>query len=85
MVIQATSLCPSVDKPLKMAESIYEILNEKKMHDPFFDNFNYEAFGSSPILGINDNAIIGHGVSTPLAICNMLLQSYKMAESGIQT
>ncbi|MBC6607808.1 phosphate acyltransferase PlsX [Hymenobacter sp. BT188] len=68
---------------LKMAESIYEILNEKKMHDPFFDNFNYEAFGGSPILGINDNAIIGHGVSTPLAICNMLLQGYKMAESGI--
>jgi glycerol-3-phosphate acyltransferase PlsX len=68
---------------LKMAESIYEILEEKKMHDPFFDNFNYEAFGGSPILGINDNAIIGHGVSTPLAICNMLLQGHKMAQSGI--
>ncbi len=53
------------------------------MHDPFFDKFNYEAVGGSPILGINDNAIIGHGVSTPLAICNMLLQGYQMAESGI--
>lgn len=68
---------------LKMAESIYDIMAEKQMRDPFFDKFNYEAVGGSPILGINDNAIIGHGVSTPLAICNMLLQGYQMAQSGI--
>jgi len=68
---------------LKMAESIYEMMDEKQMHDPFFDKFNYEAIGGSPILGINDNAIIGHGRSTPLAICNMLIQGYEMAESGI--
>ncbi|HEX8427530.1 phosphate acyltransferase PlsX [Hymenobacter sp.] len=68
---------------LKMAESIYEIMAEKQMRDPFFDKFNYEAVGGSPILGINDNAIIGHGVSSPLAICNMLLQGYQMAQSGI--
>ena len=68
---------------LKMAESIYEMLEEKHIHDPFFDKFNYEAVGGSPILGINDNAIIGHGRSTPLAIGNMLVQGFNMAESGI--
>ena len=68
---------------LKMAESIYELLDQKNMHDPFFDKFNYEAVGGSPILGINDNAIIGHGRSTPLAIANMLEQGYNMAQSGI--
>ncbi len=68
---------------LKLAESIYDILNEKNMHDPFFDKFNYEAEGGSPILGINGNAIIGHGVSSPLAICNMVLQAQKMAVSTI--
>lgn len=68
---------------LKMAESIYEMMDEKDIHDPFFDKFNYEAVGGSPILGINDNAIIGHGRSTPLAICNMLVQGCNMAESGI--
>ena len=68
---------------LKLAESVYDILNEKKMHDPFFDKFNYEAEGGSPILGINGNAIIGHGVSSPLAICNMVLQAQKMACSRI--
>jgi phosphate acyltransferase len=68
---------------LKMAESIYDILNEKNMHDPFFDKFNYEAEGGSPILGINGNALIGHGVSTPKAICNMVLQAQKMVASNI--
>ncbi len=68
---------------LKMAESIYDVMDSKKLHDPFFDKFNYEAVGGSPILGINDNAIIGHGSSSPVAICNMLMQGYQMADSGI--
>lgn len=68
---------------LKMAESIFDMMDEKQIHDSFFDRFNYEAVGGSPILGINDNAIIGHGRSTPRAISNMLLQGFNMAESGI--
>jgi glycerol-3-phosphate acyltransferase PlsX len=69
---------------LKMAESVYDAIVERELHiDPFFAKFNYESIGGSPILGINDNAIIGHGVSTPLAICNMLIQGYEMAQSGI--
>ncbi|WP_046242678.1 phosphate acyltransferase PlsX [Hymenobacter terrenus] len=68
---------------LKMAESIYEMMEEKQIRDAFFDKFNYEAVGGSPILGINDNAIIGHGRSTALAISNMLEQGYNMASSGI--
>ncbi|MDX5347626.1 MAG: phosphate acyltransferase PlsX [Hymenobacteraceae bacterium] len=68
---------------LKMAESIYDIIKLKNVSDPYFDNFNYEAIGGSPILGINGNAVIGHGVSSPLAISNMLALSLKMAESNI--
>lgn len=68
---------------LKMAESIYDAMEEKQIQDPFFDKFNYEAVGGSPILGINDNAIIGHGRSTPRAIGNMLMQGFNMADSGI--
>ena len=68
---------------LKMAESIYDAMDSKSLHDPFFDKFNYEAVGGSPILGINDNAIIGHGRSTPRAIANMLMQGFTMAGSGI--
>lgn len=68
---------------LKMAESIYDIIREKNISDPFFDLFNYEAIGGSPILGINGTSIIGHGVSSPLAVSNMLAQAHRMVESGI--
>lgn len=68
---------------IKMAESLYEILVSKNITDPFFDNFNYETIGGSPILGINGNAVIGHGVSSPTAVCNMLHLGYKMAKSEI--
>ncbi|WP_205503320.1 phosphate acyltransferase PlsX [Rufibacter psychrotolerans] len=68
---------------LKLAESIYDILREKNITDPFFDRFNYEAVGGSPVLGVNGNAVIGHGVSNPTAICNMLHLAHKMAETHI--
>jgi glycerol-3-phosphate acyltransferase PlsX len=68
---------------LKLAESIYSLLQKRSMHDPFFDQFNYEAIGGSPILGVNGNVIIGHGVSTALAIKNMLLQANQMVHSQV--
>lgn len=68
---------------LKMAESIYDIMASKNMFDPFFDRFNYEAVGGSPILGINGNVVIGHGVSSPLATSNMLHLSYQLVKSNI--
>ncbi|WKN32936.1 phosphate acyltransferase PlsX [Porifericola rhodea] len=68
---------------LKMAESVYHLLEKRGFTDPFFDQLNYEAIGGSPILGVNGNVVIGHGVSSGLAIKNMLLQSIKMAETNL--
>ncbi len=68
---------------LKFAESIYDMLKKKNLLDPFFDKFNYEAIGGSPILGVNGNVIIGHGVSNSIAIKNMVLQADKMSKSNI--
>jgi glycerol-3-phosphate acyltransferase PlsX len=68
---------------LKMAESIYDIMAARNLADPFFDRFNYEAVGGSPILGINGNVVIGHGVSSPLATCNMLGLAYQLVKSNI--
>ena len=68
---------------LKMAESFYDILKSKKISDPFIDRLDYEAVGGTPILGINGNALIGHGASSPSAICNMLNQAYQMATSEV--
>ena len=69
---------------LKMAESIYDIMAEKNMpHDPFFDRFNYEAVGGSPILGVNGNVVIGHGVSSPVATANMLHLASQLVRANI--
>ncbi len=68
---------------LKQAESIYALMKKRNISDPFFDKFNYEAVGGSPILGVNANVIIGHGVSSSIAIKNMLLQAKNMADSKI--
>ncbi len=68
---------------LKMAESIYDLLHKRNISDPFFNQLNYEAIGGSPVLGVNGNVIIGHGVSTGMAIKNMLQVAGKMAQTNI--
>src|SRR5690606_18318841 len=66
---------------LKLAETFYVLTLKKGFQDEFFDRFNYEQYGGSPILGVNAPVIIGHGISTPEAIKNMLLLSRTMIES----
>lgn len=68
---------------LKLAESFYVLTRKKGFKDPFFDRFNYEQYGGSPILGVNAPVIIGHGISSPEAIKNMVLLSKNMIESDI--
>lgn len=66
---------------LKLAESFYVTTLKKGFKDEFFDRFNYERYGGTPILGVNAPVTIGHGISTPKAIKNMVLQSRDMIES----
>ena len=63
---------------LKMAESFYILTLKKGLKDEFFDRFNYEQYGGSPILGVNAPVIIGHGISSPIAVKNMIFQSREM-------
>ncbi len=48
---------------LKLAETFYILTLKKGFKDEFFDRFNYEQYGGSPILGINAPVLIGHGIS----------------------
>ncbi|MDR2064150.1 MAG: phosphate acyltransferase PlsX [Prevotellaceae bacterium] len=60
---------------LKQAEANYRISKKLNIKNDFFDRFNYELYGGTPVLGANAPIIIGHGASTPLAIKNMILQA----------
>jgi len=68
---------------LKLAESFYVMTVKKGMKDEFFDRFNYEQYGGSPVLGVNAPVVIGHGISSPLAVKNMVLQSREMITTGL--
>jgi len=68
---------------LKLAESFYVISLKKGFNDEFFNKFNYEQYGGSPILGINAPVVVGHGISNPEAIKNMVLLSKNMVETGL--
>jgi len=70
---------------LKQAESFYNLMMEVKNGDSFFEKFNYENLGGTPILGIGSQVLIGHGISSPTAIKNMLIQNKNIVESGLIT
>jgi phosphate acyltransferase len=70
---------------IKMAESYYIILKKKGFVDAFFDNFNYEKVGGSPVLGVDGTVIIAHGVSNAVTIKNMILNTEKMVQRQIHT
>ena len=68
---------------LKQAEGVFSLMKKRGISDEYFDSFNYENYGGTPILGIRGNVIIGHGISNDIAIKNMLLHSYEVANSGL--
>ncbi len=68
---------------LKEAEGIYTLMKKRGIQDEYFDRFNYENYGGTPILGVKGNVIIGHGISNDIAVKNMILHSYEVAKSGL--
>jgi len=66
---------------IKSAEAFYTLLRKRKIKDEFFEKLNYERYGGTPILGINAPAIIGHGISGPNAIKNMILHTAHVASA----
>ncbi|MCX7986399.1 MAG: phosphate acyltransferase PlsX [Bacteroidales bacterium] len=68
---------------LKSSEVIYDLVKSRDIHDEFFEKFNYENFGGTPILGINGVAVIGHGISSGKAIKNMILQTYHVIHANL--
>ena len=65
----------------KLGESLYEISKKRGFKDDFIDQTNYESIGGSPIIGVNGNVMIAHGISSPLAIQNMIGWAYKQVKS----
>ena len=68
---------------LKQAEGMFGLIKKRGIKDEYFDRFNYENYGGTPILGVNSNVIIGHGISNDVAVKNMLLHSDDVRKSNL--
>ena len=68
---------------LKQTEGMYELIARLGVAHPFFKRFNYEYYGGTPVLGITAPVVIGHGVSTPVAIKNMILEAEKVVKCDL--
>jgi glycerol-3-phosphate acyltransferase PlsX len=68
---------------LKLAESIYDIVKRRNIHDEHFDRFNFEQYGGVPVLGVAKPVIIGHGISHATAFKNMIRIAQRMIETDL--
>lgn len=68
---------------LKLAESVYDIVQRRNIKDEHFDRFNFEMYGGVPVLGIAKPVIIGHGISHAIAFKNMILIAERMLEKKL--
>jgi len=68
---------------LKQIESMYRFMKKRGINDNYINRFNYENYGGTPILGINSSVVVGHGISSALAIKNMLILSKEIHDAGL--
>jgi glycerol-3-phosphate acyltransferase PlsX len=68
---------------LKLLESLYDITRRKNIQSEYFDQFDFEKHGGTPVLGVAKPVIIGHGISGELSFSNMIALSLKMADTDV--
>lgn len=68
---------------LKLAESLYDISQAEAINNPYFNRFNFENYGGTPVLGVAKPVIIGHGISGAKAFGNMISVAEKMIHTRV--
>jgi glycerol-3-phosphate acyltransferase PlsX len=68
---------------IKQAEAFHAIYQSRNLSDPYFDRLDFENIGGTPIVGINGNVVIGHGISKRKAIMNMIRQTMAVVHANL--
>ena len=68
---------------LKMGEAFHHLYKSRNLKDAYFDRLDWENIGGTPIVGINANVVIGHGISKRKAIMNMILQTRGVVHANL--
>lgn len=68
---------------VKELEAFHAMLRRRNIRDDFTEQFNFERYGGTPVLGILSPVIIGHGISNAEAIKSMILQTRNVIETNL--
>jgi glycerol-3-phosphate acyltransferase PlsX len=68
---------------IKMGEAFHHLYKSRNLKDAYFDRLDWENIGGTPIVGINANVVIGHGISKRKAIMNMVLQTRGVVHANL--
>lgn len=68
---------------LKMAESFHDVAVRRNIKDDYMYRFDHEQYGGTPILGVSEPIIIGHGISKAEAFKNMIINAQRMIETKL--
>jgi glycerol-3-phosphate acyltransferase PlsX len=68
---------------LKMAESLHSITKNQKIENDYFERFDFEHYGGTPLLGVTKPVIIGHGISRERSFLNMINLAQKMIATDL--
>jgi glycerol-3-phosphate acyltransferase PlsX len=68
---------------LKLVESLFTITRQHKVESEYFDRFDFEFYGGTPLLGVTKPVIIGHGISRGKSFLNMIRLAQKMIETDL--
>ena len=68
---------------LKQGEAFHHIYKSRNLKDEYFDRLDFENYGGTPIVGINANVVIGHGISKRKAIMNMILSTKAVVHANL--
>lgn len=68
---------------LKQAEAFHKLVSTRNNCNGYFEMFNFENYGGTPVLGIEAPLVIGHGISNAKAIKNMIIQTREVIESNL--
>jgi glycerol-3-phosphate acyltransferase PlsX len=68
---------------LKLAESLFDITRSHQTKSEYFDRFDFEFYGGTPLLGVTKPVIIGHGISRGKSFLNMVKLAQKMIETDL--
>jgi phosphate acyltransferase len=68
---------------LKQTEGFHHVYKDRKLQDSYFDRLDFESIGGTPIIGINANVVIGHGISKRKAVMNMILQTWAVVHVNL--